>query len=119
MCWDESVSYPAGPACPGRARRFCSEGIFTVLADWPGRVALADDLALIASELATNAVVAGCQEIGIRLVIHHDLLRLTVRDDAPGYPILHHASPRRVARSGAGNHPAPVAVVGGRTGRVR
>ena len=26
-------------------------------------------------------------------MIHHDLLRLTVRDDAPGYPILHHASP--------------------------
>lgn len=45
-----------------------------------------DDAALVMSELATNAVRAGCSSMSVAIDVHRQHLRLGVQDDAPGWP---------------------------------
>jgi anti-sigma regulatory factor (Ser/Thr protein kinase) len=47
-----------------------------------------DACELIMSELVTNAVQAGANTIKVGIVVHRDLVRLSVVDDAPGWPQL-------------------------------
>jgi anti-sigma regulatory factor (Ser/Thr protein kinase) len=58
-----------------------------------GRDMVLADAEIIASELVTNAVQAGCSDIALTLSIHRGRLRLAVRDDAPGRPTLLAAAP--------------------------
>lgn len=50
---------------------------------------LADDVALVVSELTTNAIVhSGGSEITLLLDIHDGVLRIAVRDGTPGRPTI-------------------------------
>jgi signal transduction histidine kinase len=61
-----------------------------VLVPAPGltdaRADLLADVALVVSELVTNAVQAGCEVVTVLVDVHRDRVRLTVHDDAPGLP---------------------------------
>lgn len=46
----------------------------------------ADDVVLAVSELVTNAVEAGAQQIHLELSYDDQVLTLVVEDDAPGWP---------------------------------
>ena len=77
------IRLPSDHQAPGEARAFVRAHLAgTIL---PGHLPV-DDVALIASELVTNAVHAGALEIDLVLdVTDHDL-RLSVEDDAAGWP---------------------------------
>lgn len=49
---------------------------------------VADEAALIVTELVTNAVAAGTSTNQVELTVHRTHLELTVGDDAPGRPQL-------------------------------
>ena len=93
MCWDAIQQFPDDTRSPAAARHFCTDQLTTILADQPGRGALLDDVALIASELMTNSVNAGSSATTIGLSWHRHVLRLTVSDDAPGLPALQYPTP--------------------------
>ncbi|MBB1252970.1 ATP-binding protein [Streptomyces alkaliterrae] len=88
---EASVSLPSTPASVGSARRYVSE----TLAQWglPADSALGDAVALIVSELATNAVLhtrGQSPEFTLRLLLERqETLRVGVTDS-------HHRLPRRL-----------------------
>ena len=55
---------------------------------------MVDDCLLVVSELVTNAVNAGCTQVGMSVEIHRGYLRVIARDDAPGEPYPMQAGPR-------------------------
>jgi anti-sigma regulatory factor (Ser/Thr protein kinase) len=93
MCRDATETYGCDVWSPNRARRFCTDHIASALLSGVQRDAVTDDAAIIASELVTNSVNAGCGQVHITLTIHHDYLRLAVRDDADGLPQRRTAGP--------------------------
>jgi signal transduction histidine kinase len=90
MCWEERRSYVRGPNTPASARQFSVDGLTGVFDPAPAlagaRADLLADVALVVSELVTNAVRAGCELVTVHLDVHGDRVRLTVYDDAPGRP---------------------------------
>jgi anti-sigma regulatory factor (Ser/Thr protein kinase) len=76
--------FPATSRAPGAARDAFAAALAMAYTDPPA--AAAADAALIVSELVTNAVRAGAEQIDVDYVFNeHDLL-ISVRDDAPGVP---------------------------------
>jgi anti-sigma regulatory factor (Ser/Thr protein kinase) len=85
MCRTNGVEYPTcETATPGRARRFAADEVSQALPAADATVS--DDTALVISELATNAVRAGCSTLSVAVEVHRSHVRLGVRDDAPGWP---------------------------------
>ncbi|HUP85442.1 MAG TPA: ATP-binding protein [Acidimicrobiales bacterium] len=78
----EALHLPASPSSPRRARQFVDE----VLHRWHRDGAI-DRLALIASELVTNAVRHAQTEITIELSAEDGALHLEVFDRGAGQPV--------------------------------
>lgn len=93
MSWTATTDFPCDPASAGRARRFCTEQLGSVLADRPATQDVIADAVLITSELVTNAVRAGCGRIELELALDDDALLLCVHDDAPGIPVVRYPRP--------------------------
>ncbi len=94
MCLVITVSYGwSDAALPRWARHFCHAQLAEALPDVPTRRALAELTGLVISELVTNAVNAGTDEVTITLALHRDHIRLLVRDDAGGTPRPRAAAP--------------------------
>ena len=68
---------PPDPASPGAARRFAAD----VLAQWGGDE-LADTVALLVSELVTNAVLHTAADVELCLCLELELLRVEVVDES-------------------------------------
>jgi anti-sigma regulatory factor (Ser/Thr protein kinase) len=91
------------PTAPSCARQVCR----LQLAEW-GLVALSDSCDLIVSELASNAVRA-CEylgrpaQLGIRLSVRGERVRIEVWDPAPGLPRLN-ADATELDETGRGLH---------------
>jgi signal transduction histidine kinase len=96
MCWDIAADFPSDALSPGRARRFCSEQIPSVLGNGVGRDAVVEDTVIVVSELVTNSVNAGSSAVRVELTIHRGRLRVSVHDDAPGTPKLIQSAPEDV-----------------------
>ncbi|MDQ2749982.1 MAG: ATP-binding protein [Actinomycetota bacterium] len=96
MSWDAVDALGCDNRAPGRARSFCIGQLRKALRGGPELESLLEDTAIVASELVTNAVNAGCADVRVSMSIHPAHLRLTVRDDAPGTPSQHHAQPQDV-----------------------
>jgi anti-sigma regulatory factor (Ser/Thr protein kinase) len=87
-------TFPCGPATPSRARSWLLARIEEALAERASdsdaavldATELLEDAALIASELATNAVRAGSGRIQLEVAIDERQMRIAVIDDAPGVP---------------------------------
>ena len=61
---------------------------------------MADDAALVVSELVTNAVQAGCTAAVLSLAVEGDRVRITVTDDTGGQPRVAHSGPSDVRGRG-------------------
>lgn len=92
--------FPCHATTPRRAREFCSQRLREVLPASSVASEVIEDCLLVVSELVTNAVNAGCTEVGLTVEVHRDRVRLAVRDDVRELPRLVVASPR--ARHGRG-----------------
>lgn len=82
--WHVSRTFVGDVSSVSAARHFCSDQ-FTESAPEGTSLGL-DALELIASELVTNAVVAGASEVRVELSRHATAIRIVVHDDAPGLP---------------------------------
>jgi anti-sigma regulatory factor (Ser/Thr protein kinase) len=71
---------------PAAGRGYCTEQLRGVLSDRPARDDVLWTAELIASELLTNAVRAGCRTARLTVGVHRDVLRIAVADDVPGLP---------------------------------
>src|SRR5215468_9485568 len=86
MCREfEVCECRADASSPSRARRFVVGSLRAELPT-PAAEGSVELTAVVASELVTNAVRAGCGAVGISLQVHRDHLRVIVFDDAPGRP---------------------------------
>ena len=95
-----STALPPSLDAPYEARAFCTESLDADLSDREGAGAVISDATLIASELVTNAVLAGATTIRLELSVTDAQLRIEVHDDAPGEVQL--AKPEVGATSGRG-----------------
>ncbi|MDP9118064.1 MAG: ATP-binding protein [Actinomycetota bacterium] len=86
--------YPATSDAPANARRYCARQLELALADNEDARIVASAAQLIVSELVTNSVNAGGTHVGLRLSVEDSTLRLAVRDNAVGRPLLSDPSPR-------------------------
>jgi anti-sigma regulatory factor (Ser/Thr protein kinase) len=93
MCREVTQAFPCEVWSPNLARRFCADQLAGTLVAGAQLDAVTEDIVIIASELVTNSVNAGCARIRMTLTIHHGFLRLAVGDDAPGEPQLRRAQP--------------------------
>lgn len=78
----ESIRLATGEAGLAMARRFVVRA--TVAAGWEDHV---DDVALLTSELATNAVLHGQRPIAVTVDAGETRLRVEVKDAAPALPV--------------------------------
>ena len=69
---------------PAAARRFVRAGLRDQLP--PAKLPVVDDLALIVSELVTNAVRAHATNVDVEVDLDEEHVELRVSDDAGGWP---------------------------------
>ncbi|MGH8861010.1 MAG: ATP-binding protein [Jatrophihabitantaceae bacterium] len=72
------------PLAVGQARNFCTRRLTSVLEDRSGAPEVVADAATIASELVTNALIAGSSAIELMLALRPDSVVVEVIDDAEG-----------------------------------
>lgn len=84
--------FPCDPTTPGRARAWALAHIRSVLGTNAGTLLL-DDVALVVSELMTNATRAGSKSATLSLGLEPGRLRVCVQDDVAARPRLLDASP--------------------------
>jgi anti-sigma regulatory factor (Ser/Thr protein kinase) len=77
--------FAGDPRSPAGARTFVTSAIGHLVGG-PVPQSLCDDLRLVASELVTNAVLAGSPHIGVTLALQDDRVVLRVSDEAAGWP---------------------------------
>jgi anti-sigma regulatory factor (Ser/Thr protein kinase) len=92
----QELPLPADASAPGVAREF-------VRTRWPrlGEEVI-DDVVLIVSELASNAVQHGQPEIELRIRVEPFSVDVSVLDHGPGIPPTEIAPPHELATSGRG-----------------
>ncbi|WP_328494125.1 ATP-binding protein [Streptomyces sp. NBC_00414] len=84
----DRMRYPNRSAYVKTAR----DRVRTVATDWGLAESVVDDLALVVSELVTNAVLhvgpVGSREIGVTLFLNPEYVRVEVRDSGTGLPVV-------------------------------
>lgn len=83
MCHRVTVEMHPDLLAVAGARNWAAQELRAMYGDAEG---LADDTALVVSELVTNSVRANASAFGLALEGHRDRLRIEVTDDAPGRP---------------------------------
>lgn len=86
MCHSDSARFPCAVTTPQQARDFCRAVLRDLFPAGPTATDAIEDYLLVASELASNAVQAGCTGVTVTAEIHRDHVRLAAEDDAPGLP---------------------------------
>ena len=87
MCRDIEARYTSVvPATPGNVRAFVERNLAAEVSGAELDTALSPAV-LVASELATNAVRAGTGPLVVELEVRRTSVRVTVEDDAPGWPV--------------------------------
>ena len=84
MSWQIEKEISAMPGAPGMARSIASTELAPRLG--PGASELSADVALVLSELVTNAISAGSTMIGIVIQLSGGRVRVEVTDDGIGWP---------------------------------
>lgn len=88
MCWSASISYPGETRSPALGRAFCAEHLRGGLPDDVSVDAVIADAELIVSELITNALNAQSGRTDLVLSVRDHEVRIEVRDDAAGAPVV-------------------------------
>lgn len=92
---EATQAFPAEPKDLSRARQF----VVDTLRSWSlGRVA--DDAAIIVSELATNAILHAASDFVVALSLQSDCVRLSVRDASAELPVTRAPSPSTISGRG-------------------
>jgi anti-sigma regulatory factor (Ser/Thr protein kinase) len=87
MCRDSQARYPSAvSSTPGQVRSFVERTLVAEVAGEQLDVAVSSAV-LVASELATNAVRAGTGPVVVDLEIRREHVRVSVEDDARGWPV--------------------------------
>jgi hypothetical protein len=84
MCVAAHRRYSAGMSTPAAARQFGAAAVIAVLN--PSGWNLADDAALVISELVSSAVKAGAASLDVLINLHRDRVEITVTDDRTSDP---------------------------------
>lgn len=79
MCVQARRAYAASTAAPAAARQFGAAAVIASIS--PAGWDLADDAALVISELVSGSVKAGATRLEVLLDLHLDRLDITVSDD--------------------------------------
>jgi anti-sigma regulatory factor (Ser/Thr protein kinase) len=90
MCREAISEFGADASVPSAARRHVVELIDEAFIESAG---LADDVALVVTELLTNTLRAGSTRTVLRVELHRRQVRVSVHDDAPGDPVPRQAPP--------------------------
>jgi two-component sensor histidine kinase len=90
--WRAYRSFGSGQHSPAQARQFCDEQVCFALGSGPDSAAVTADAVLVVSELVTNSVNAGSNDVGLELELHEDHLRIAVSDECAGRPELRAAT---------------------------
>lgn len=98
MVWQVVKELRPHPLSVGQARNFCNRRLASVLGDHASDVVA--DAATIASELVTNAVTAGSNQIELFLALRPGSVYLEVSDDAGGTVKVMNPSPTDVKGRG-------------------
>jgi anti-sigma regulatory factor (Ser/Thr protein kinase) len=85
--------------CDSRSLSGCRRFVRETLSSW-GLEHVADDAVIVASELATNAVLHARTDFTVRLTWHSGALRVSVRDENHAMPIRGNPSPTTVTGRG-------------------
>ena len=94
---DATARFRAGPDAPFAARRFV--GGLLVCRPFAGRVS-ADDVQLVVSELATNAVVHAGTPFSVSISSDESVIRIAVSDGSVAPPVMRDVAPRAVSGRG-------------------
>src|SRR3712207_6528264 len=78
VAWSHELWQPAGPRSPARVRAFVAEHLLA-----HGRSHLVEPVRLVASELATNAILHSGSQFTVTLLEEHGTVMLSVEDDRP------------------------------------
>jgi anti-sigma regulatory factor (Ser/Thr protein kinase) len=92
MTLTAAATYAGDADAPAHARRWCRNQLAGSFPPSKAVADLLDDIELVVSELATNAVRAGCVEFSVTVSADHGLVRIAVTDAAEGTPTLMHAA---------------------------
>lgn len=82
------MSVPSVPASVAKIRRFAVEACQEI-----GAVAVCDTVALLVSEVATNALVHGSGDVQVSISTAPGVVRVEVDDDGAGLPVRRQAGP--------------------------
>jgi serine/threonine-protein kinase RsbW len=85
MSWRKEQELHADVDAPRRARKFVDQALAPRLAA-AARAAVVDDVALVVSELVTNAVQAGSGAVTVAIGVQQGEVKVEVTDSVPGWP---------------------------------
>jgi anti-sigma regulatory factor (Ser/Thr protein kinase) len=91
--WQVVKPLRSHPLSVGQARNFCTRRLSSVLEDRDAYQDAVADAATIASELVTNAVIAGSSAIELFIALHESTVHIEVADDAVGSVVPTQPSP--------------------------
>jgi hypothetical protein len=87
------LPFTCDATAPAAVRRWLHPALRTALPDDNAHRSLISDALLIATELVTNAVHAGCTHGHLSWELEPGCLQLRVFDNAPGWPVMQHPGP--------------------------
>ncbi len=82
------MTVPSLPSSVSAVRRFA-----VAACERSGLGAVSDTVALLVSEVATNALVHGSGDVRVSVRADADRVRVEVADDSPGWPVTREAGP--------------------------
>lgn len=86
MAWSWTSQIPATPQAPAAARTFVETSLSAIYRDPSVIAETCEDVVVIVSELATNAVQAATTSLWVELEVGPGHVRVAVTDEASGMP---------------------------------
>jgi hypothetical protein len=83
MSWRQTRRYDSEVDAPRRGRSLCRSHLTVVMGDRPEVLPVLDQAELIVSELITNSISSGCDNLLLSLNLYRDHLDIAVDDDGP------------------------------------
>ena len=93
MCMTVRHQLAGDTTSPSAARHASASALTPIVGDALWGATLTFDTVLIANELVTNAINAGCTQLELFVIVHRSHVRVSVFDDAPGLPQVVAAAP--------------------------
>src|SRR5262245_47872355 len=86
MCSRRERRFTSIPVAPAQARRFVRDELTGLLRPGPAVADVLDQVELLTSEVAANAVKFSRRSFEVDLAVHHTWVQVGVVDQGPGWP---------------------------------